>query len=142
MRGKPLTFPYMNSIKFRIRDGQKLIYQNHNGWFEGVNVKGYSDLQTITLTTACKPKYGLTVEQFTTISDKNKTEVYKGDEVFNKGITYKVQLLQGCFIAICHQGKNHNLQSICTEGEVISNIHQNQKQENEFYKNHHRPHTK
>ena len=125
MRGKPLTFHYMNTIKFRIWDGQKLTYQNHNGWFEGVNVKGYSDLQTITLSTACKPEHGLTVEQFTTILDKNKTDVYSGDEVINRGITYKIQFLEGCFVAECQEGKNHNIQSICTDGEVISNIHQN-----------------
>ena len=127
MRGKPLTFLKMNAIKFRIWDGQKLIYQNHNGWFERVEIKGYPDLQTITLSTACNPEHSLAVEQFTTISDKNKTEVYKGDKVLNKGITYKIQFSEGCFVAECQEGKKHTIQSICQEGEVISNIHQNQK---------------
>jgi YopX protein len=117
----------MNKIKFRVRDGQKLIYQNHNGWFENVKVKGYPDLQTITLTTACKPEYSLKVEQFTTISDRIQNEIYQGDSILSNGITYKIKFSEGCFFAECQEGKRHNLITVCKNGELIQNIHQNQK---------------
>lgn len=68
----------MREIKFRAWDGEKIIYQSKDGWFDKVKHPNHERPQCMQLQSTMQI---CTIMQFTGLLDKNGKEIYEGDIV-------------------------------------------------------------
>ena len=85
-------------IKFRAWDGDKIIYQSEDGWFDKVKHPEYQSpqcMQFASVMRVCK------IMQFTGLTDKNGVEIYEGDVLMYIGTNMSsmvVKFENGCFV--------------------------------------------
>jgi uncharacterized phage protein (TIGR01671 family) len=123
----------MREIKFRVWDGEKMVYPDKDGWYNECKFEGSANPQSVRLGTAIEK---LTVLQYTGLKDKNGKEIYTGDIIEMVRIKDK----KNCFVYFVGQVTDHGFAGITIDAkndymdfeckdysyEVIGNIYENQ----------------
>ena len=79
-------------IKFRAWDEEELEFYKYDLTWHIVNDERFS-----------RNMYGLILEQFSGLHDKNGVEIYEGDIITDdpdKCILYSIEFIKGCFVAV------------------------------------------